>query len=180
LAIPFIRKRFNPAVHREPASPPVVYAGMALRSFVLPGVTWLLLLALYCVLAGGTSLEEVASGTIAALLATAVATAVRCLAERQLRLGYTAWLNEVGVAARDILAGTAKVARTLCRLAPPEGGFLRRSCPFRGDDAERAGWFALKGLGISVSPNTFVIWELQGKQELLLHCLPLPDQRRRP
>ena len=144
---------------------------------VAGGVTWALLTGIYLVLAGETSTTEVVAGLLTGLVAALLSVAVRKDAGRRFRFRGVPWLLLLGQPALVLVSDTARVgvalARTILRgpEGAPDGSIMRQAFARGGEDAKDAARRGLVTLGISLTPNTYVLRIMDERDEMRLHRL---------
>lgn len=135
----------------------------------------LLLFGLYLLLVGNTGADELAAGILCGAAACALSLAIPLIAERHFTFRRVPWFRlataTLGALAREqVQLG----ARLMTRF--PEPGKIERR-PFRAagtrpEDGTRRG---LVTLATSLTPNTYVLAVLTGRQELLVHRMTPSD-----
>lgn len=144
---------------------------MKIEQWAAPLAIWCVLLGVYLVLTGETSADEVVAGALASAAATLLAILMHRIAARHFKFRQVRWKHLVVSTANSLITDTARVAVSLLRPSPPSGGFVRRTMASHGRDAEQAACRAVLVLAGSMTPNAYVIWELDSKGEWLLHRL---------
>ena len=139
------------------------------------GVAWALLAGLYLVLAGQVSTTEVVAGLLSALVGALLSVAVRRVGGRRFRFRGVPWMVLLGRPAVVLVSDTARVGATLAHAvlqAPGVHGATVRQAFARGNensqDAARRG---LVTLGVSLTPNSFVLRIMDERDEMRLHRL---------
>jgi multisubunit Na+/H+ antiporter MnhE subunit len=143
------------------------------------GVAWALLTGLYLVFAGQVSVSEVVAGVLAGLAAALLSVAVRSKAKRRFRFHGVPWLLLLGRPALVLVTDTARAGGALARAVlhgpevhgAPEGATVRQAFARGGDDAQDAARRGLVTLGVSLTPNSYVLRILDERDEMRLHRL---------
>ena len=138
-------------------------------------VAWALLAGIYLVLVGQASTTEVVAALLTGLVAALLSVAVRRTGERQFRFRGVPWLLLLGRPALVLASDTARVGVTHARavLRGPEVGGATVRQPFArgGENAQDAARRGLVTLGVSLTPNSYVLRTLDGREEMRLHRL---------
>lgn len=137
----------------------------------MPIVTWCLLLGLYLVLAGQTSIDEMVAAAMAAVAATLLLIIVRRVSGRGFGFRGLPWLRIVGNTTRALIIDTLRVAWSLVLSSPPAGTIMREPFVSHDRDDEARGQRAVLGLSESIAPNAYIIEVLWSRHELLQHRL---------
>jgi multisubunit Na+/H+ antiporter MnhE subunit len=146
-------------------------------------VWWVLLAALYLLLADNTVLPELATGAVAA--AVGATGAVLCRSQRRellrprLRWLRTAWRPVIGVFADLVPLARAFITRGLLR-RPTTGTLIEVAVPTAGDEPERAAFAALSQALGSLAPNRVVVAFDRERGVLLVHQLVPSTQPAAP
>ncbi len=148
------------------------------------GAAWGLLTGIYLVLAGQVSTSEVIAGVLTGLVAALLSVAVRMDAGRQFRFRGVPWTVLLGRPALALASDTARVGMALVRavLRGPDvhGAVVRQPFARGGADAQDAARRGLVTLGVSLTPNSYVLRILDERDEMRLHRLaerkPSPDR----
>ncbi len=139
------------------------------------GVAWALLTGIYLVLAGQVSASEVVAGVVTGLVAALLSVAVRRDAGRQFRFRAVPWLVLLGRPALALVHDTARVgmalARAVLRGQDVHGAVVRQAFARGGADAQDAARRGLVTLGVSLTPNSYVLRILDERDEVRLHRL---------
>ncbi len=142
---------------------------------VVFAVVWALLTAFYLTLAGQASAVEVSAGVLAGLTGALLSAAVRRTGERRFAFRGVPWLHVLGRPALALASETAQVGRTLARavLRGPDapGAVVRQEFAPGSEDAGSAGRRGLVTLGLSLTPNSFVLRVPDGRDGMRLHRL---------
>jgi multisubunit Na+/H+ antiporter MnhE subunit len=148
--------------------------------------SWVLLVALYLVLAGQVSATEVVAGAAAGLAATVLSVAERREGERRYAFRGTPWGRVLGRPALALVTDSAKVAGALARVAlrgadaQPGAAVRQPFAPGEDDDPREAARRGIVALAVSLTPNSYVLRTMPGCDALLLHRLaerpPSPDR----
>jgi hypothetical protein len=159
------------AVGLQPTARFAVQVVPAIEWCEMPIATWCLLLGLYLVLAGQTSIDEIVAAAMAAAAATLLTIIEQRVSARRLSFRRLAWLRTISDTARALLLDPLRVARSLMSLSPPPGTMIREPFISHGRDEASAGQRAVLGLSKSIAPNAYVIEVLWPHRQLLLHRL---------
>jgi hypothetical protein len=136
------------------------------------------LAGLYLILAGQVSTDEVVSGAICAGSASAISLLVRHRAERRFQFSGCGGLRVLTKALAALPAETWRVASRLARPAIPPGALRRRPSPAAEPGPRAAASRAITILSASLAPNSYVVAELAGRPQLLLHVLVDAEHRQ--
>jgi len=130
-----------------------------------------LLFALYLLLAGQASTDELVAAALCAGGATGLSLAIPLIAERHFAFHRVPWLRLLASTACALPVEAAQVGGRLARLKPLRGNIQRRPFAAAGTGPEDASRRGLVTLATSLTPNTYVLAVLTGRQELLVHRL---------
>lgn len=137
-----------------------------------------LLAGLYLILAGQVSTDEVVAGAICAGSAAAISLVVCHRAERRFQFSGCGGRRVLTKALAALPAETWRVASRLARPAIPPGALRHRPGPAAEPGPRVAALHAITILSASLAPNSYVVAELTGRPQLLLHVLADPEHRQ--
>ena len=143
------------------------------------GVAWALLTSLYLVLAGQVSTTEVVAGLLSALVGALLSVAARRVGGRRFRFRGVPWMVLLGRPAVVLVSDTARVGATLAHAvlqAPgvhgtPKGATVLQAFARGSEDPQDAARRGLVTLGVSLTPNSYVLRIMDERDEMRLHRL---------
>ncbi len=139
------------------------------------GIAWALLAGIYLVLVGQASATEVVAALLTGLVAALLSVAVRRTGKRRFRFRGVPWSLVLGRPALLLVSDTARVGAVLVRavLHGPRihGATVRQAFARGGEDARDAARRGLVTLGVSLTPNSYVLRILDERNEIRLHRL---------
>lgn len=141
---------------------------------VRAGAKFVLLSGLYLVLAGQVSTDEVIAALLAGAAATGLALAVPRVAARHFDFAGVPWARLLLATLRSLASETWQVGLRLLRPRPQGGRIVRWPLQAHGDRRQKAARRGLVTLGLSLTPNGYMLSVLPDREEVLVHQL-VPD-----